>query len=133
MMLIGKTTFNQLLAAAEAPKESMEKPMKRNIALDVIIWYAEKLIKNLSLEDIVQAIEKVWIMSNYFYIIDVKQESADQYLMIFKHHQNKRYSNYWLGYFTELFNSEDLSFKCIIEGEALDEILSLTLKKLHDK
>jgi hypothetical protein len=133
MMLIGKTTFNQLLAAADAPKESLEKPQKRNLALDAIIWYTGKLLKSLSLEEIVQAIEKVWIMSNYFYLIDVRQESSDQYLMIFKHHQNKRYSNYWLGYFTELFRSDDLAFKCVIEGEALDETLSLTVKKLHDK
>jgi len=133
MMLIGKTTFNQLLAAAETPEESLDKPMKRNIAQDVIIWYTGKLIKNLSLEEIVQAIEKVWIMSNYFYLIDVRQESKDQYLVIFKHHQNKRYSNYWLGYFRELFQSEELSYKCVIEGEALDETLSMTIKKLHDK
>jgi len=133
MMLIGKTTFNQLLTAAETPKESLAKPQKRNIALDTILWYTGKPIRNLSLEEIVNAIQKVWIVANYFYFIDVKKESADQYHIIFKHHQNKRYSNYWFGYFKELFHSEELSFKCAVEGETFDETLSLTVKMLHNK
>ena len=91
-----------------------------------------KAIK-LSLEEIVNAIQKVWIVANYFYFIDIKKESVDQYHIIFKHHQNKRYSNYWFGYFKELFDSEDLSFKCVVEGEEFDETLSMTVKKLHDK
>ena len=133
MMLIGKTTFNQLIAAAEAPEERLDKPFKRNVALDVILWYTGKPIKTLLLNEILNAIQKMWVVANYFYIIDLKQESEDQYHLMFKHHQTKRYSNYWLGYFSELFNSEDLSFKCAIEGESYDETLSLTIKNLHDK
>jgi len=132
-MLIGKTTFNQLLAAAEKPEESLYKPGKKNIALDVILWVTGKPIWNLSLEDIINAIKKMWIVANYFYLIDIKKESADQYRIIFKHYENRRFSNYWLLYFTELFHSEDLSFKCAIEGEALDETLFLTIKKLYKK
>ncbi len=133
MMLIGKTTFNQLIAAAEAPRDSLDKPFKKNVALDVILWFTGKQIKNLSLEEILNAISKMWVVSNYFYMVDIKKESEDQYHLMFKHRQNKRYSNYWLGYFTELFNFEDLGFKCAIEGQAFDETLSLTVKKLHDK
>ncbi len=133
MMLIGKTTFNQLLSAAETPEESLDKPIKRNIALDVILWYTGKPIRSLSLEEIINAIQKVWIVANYFYYIDAKKEHADEFHLIFKHYQNKRYSNYWFEYFKELFHSEDLSFKCAVEGEAFDETLSLTIKKLHDK
>ena len=133
MMLIGKTTFNQLIAAAEAPKDSLDKPFKKNVALDVILWFTGKPIKSLSLEEILNAIQKMWVVSNYFYMVDIKKESADQYHVLLKHRQNKRYSHYWQGYFTELFNSEDLGFKCAIEGQAFDETLSLTVKKLHDK
>ena len=132
MMLIGKTTFNQLIAAAEAPKDSLEKPFKRNVALDLILWYTGKPIKTLSLEEILKTIQKMWVVANYFHLIDARKESEDQYHLIFKHRQNKRYSNYWLGYFTELFHSDDLAFKCAVEGEAFDETLSLTVKKLHD-
>ncbi|MFX0139678.1 MAG: hypothetical protein ACFFDN_38920, partial [Candidatus Hodarchaeota archaeon] len=114
MMLIGKTTFNQLIAAAEAPKESLDKPFKRNVALDLLLWYTGKPIKTLSLEEILNTIQKMWVVANYFHLIDIRKESDDQYHLIFKHRQNKRYSNYWLGYFTELFNSEDLAFKCVI-------------------
>ena len=133
MMLIGKTTFNQLLTAAQTPEESLDKPIKRNIALDVILWYTKRPIKSLSLEEIINSIQKFWMVANYFYYIDIKKEESDQFHVIFKHHQNKRYSNYWFEYFKELFHSEDLSFKCIVEGEAFDETLSLTIKKSHNK
>ena len=104
--------------------------MKKNISRDVILWYTGKPIKDLSLEEIITTIEKVWKAANFFYNIDTKKTMADQYHMIFHHYQNKRYSNYWLGYFKELFNSEDLSFKCELEGVVLDESLSLTIKQL---
>lgn len=133
MMLIGKTTFKELLIAAETPEESLDKPIKRNIALDVILWYTGKPIRNITFNEILLTIKKMWIAANYFYFIDLKKESDDQYHLIFKHHQDKRYSNYWLRYFKELFQAKDLSFKCAVEGEAFDETLSLTIKKLHDK
>lgn len=133
MMLIGKTTFMQMIAAAESPEDSLDKPIKRNIALDTILWYTGKQIRSLSLDEILNAIKVVWKAANYFYLIDVRKESSDQYHVIFKHYQNKRYSNYFLSYFKELFKSEDLMFKCLVEGEAFGETLSLTVKKLHDK
>ncbi|MBY9007245.1 MAG: hypothetical protein KGD63_10860 [Candidatus Lokiarchaeota archaeon] len=133
MMLIGKTTFNQLLSAAESPEESLDKPMKRNIALGVILWVTGKPINVLSLEEIIYAIKKMWIVANYFYFVDIKKLASDEYHVVCKHHENKRYSNYWLGYFKELFLSEELPFKCIVEGQAFDETLSLTIKKLFHK
>ncbi|MFW9783302.1 MAG: hypothetical protein ACFFFB_13550 [Candidatus Heimdallarchaeota archaeon] len=132
MMLIGKTTFIQLLAAAEAPEESLDRPIKKNIALDVIVWYTGKPAKSLTLEEIIYAIQKMWNVANYFYFIDVK-ETDDEYYIIFKHHQNRRYSNYWMRYFQELFSSSDLQFKVLVEGEILDETLSLTIKKAYKK
>lgn len=131
MMLVGKTTFIQLLAAAEAPEESLDRPIKKNVALDVIVWYTGKPVKNLSLEDTIYAIKKMWNVANYFYFIDVR-ENDDEYYIIFKHHQNRRYSNYWLRYFQELFSSSDLQFKALVEGESLDETLSLTIKKAYN-
>ncbi len=133
MMLIGKTTFKQLLTAAEAPEESLDKPIKRNIAKDIILWYTGKMLKSLELQEIIFAIEKLWKMANYFYFIDVIKEEDDQFHIIFRHNQNERYSSYWLRYFTELFTSSELSFKCIVEGQALAESLSLTVKKAYDK
>ncbi len=128
MMLIGKTTFNQMLAAAESEETSLYKPQKKNVALDVILWYTGIPINKLSLQEIIEAIEKVWIVANYFYFIDAKKEEGkDEYHILFKHHQNRRYSEYWLGYFQELFTSQDLSFECEVEGQALDESLSLTV------
>ena len=127
MMLIGKTTFNQLIAAAEAPEDAREKPYKKNVAYDLILWYTGKTLKNLTLEDIINTIAKIWVVANYFYQIDVHHE-GDEYNILFKHRQNKRYSRYWLGYFKEVFLLDDLSFKCIPEGQAFEETLSMTIK-----
>lgn len=127
MMLIGKTTFNQLITAAESPTDALEKSFKRNIAFDIILWYTEKPLKNLTLEEIIATIQKMWVVANYFYKIDVHQE-GDKFHLLFKHRQNKRYSRYWLGFFTELFHSEELAYKCITEGQSFDETLSLTIK-----
>ncbi len=128
MVLIGKTTFNQLIAAAEAPKESLDKPFKKNVAFDIILWYTGKPLKSLTLEEILNTIKKMWVVANYFYIIDIKKENENEYHLLFKHRQNKRFSNYWLGYFTELFSSEELAFKCSLEGQAFDETLSISIK-----
>lgn len=127
MMLIGKTTFNQLIEAAEAPEEALDKPFKKNVAFDLILWYTEKPLKNLTIDEIIATIQKIWVVANYFYMIDVHKE-GDEFHLLFKHRQNKRYSRYWLGYFTEVFQSEELSFKCITEGQAFDETLSMTIK-----
>lgn len=133
MMLIGKTTFNQLIAAAEAPKESLDKPFTKNVAFDLILWYnSGKPLKNLTIDEIITTIQKIWVVANYFFDINVQKE-GDEYFLLFKHRQNKRYSRYWLGYFTELFSSENLSFKCIIEGQAFDETLSMTIKVGYKK
>ena len=132
MMLIGKTTFNQLIAAAEAPKDALERPFKKNVAIDLILWYTGKPLKSLKLKEIITTVQKVWVVANYFYKIDVHHE-GDEYHLLFKHRQNKRYSRYWLGYFTELFHSEELAYKCITEGQTFDETLSMTIKEAFKK
>ncbi|MCK4481285.1 MAG: hypothetical protein KAV01_12215, partial [Candidatus Lokiarchaeota archaeon] len=59
MMLIGKTTFNQLIHAAEMPEESLEKPWRKNIGIDLILWYNEsKPLKTLSVEEIISTVQK---------------------------------------------------------------------------
>ena len=129
MMLIGKTTFNQLIRAAEAPKDSLEKPFKKNVAIDIILWYNDsRPLKSLSPEEIMSTIQKMWVVANYFHSIDVKKEEEDLFHLLFRHRQNKRYSAYWLGYFTELFKSEEMAFQFEVEGQAFDETLSLMIK-----
>ena len=129
MMLIGKTTFNQLIAAAEAPEESLTKPWHKNVAIDLILWYNEaKPLKSLSIEEIIKTIQKMWVVANYFHTIDVVKESEDEFHLLFRHRQNKRYSSYWMGYFTELFTSEEMPFKCQVEGQVFDESISMMIK-----
>jgi len=133
MMLIGKTTFNQLIAAAEAPEESLAKPWHKNVAIDIILWYTGKPLKSLTIEEIIKTIQKIWVVANYFYTIDIKKEREDEYHLLFRHRQNKRYSAYWLGYFTELFHSEEMPFKIAVEGQTFDETLSMTVKLGYEK
>lgn len=133
MLLIGKTTFNQLIAAAENPESSLEKPIKKNTALDLVLWYTKKPIKELSLDDLLTAIKKIWVMANYFFLIEVIKSDQNKYHIIFKHHQNKRYSKFWSMLFQNLLQNEDLSFKCIVDGDALEESLSITIKEVHEK
>ncbi|MFW9942842.1 MAG: hypothetical protein ACFFFT_17540, partial [Candidatus Thorarchaeota archaeon] len=98
MMLIGKTTFNQLIHAAELPEDAREKAYQKNVAFDLILWYTGKPLKSLTVEEIINTIAKMWVVANYFYAIDVNKEN-DEYHVLFKHRQNRRYSEYWLGYF----------------------------------
>ncbi|MFX1409627.1 MAG: hypothetical protein ACFFA6_04695 [Promethearchaeota archaeon] len=134
MMLIGKTTFNQLIAAAEAPEESLKKPWRKNVAIDIILWYNDaKPLKSLSIEEILDTIQRMWVVANYFHTIDLVKESKDEYHLVFRHRQNKRYSSYWLGYFTELFQSEEMPFKFIVEGHCFDETLSMIIKVAFEK
>ncbi|MFX0041112.1 MAG: hypothetical protein ACFFAB_17365 [Candidatus Heimdallarchaeota archaeon] len=129
MMLIGKTTFNQLIAAAEAPEDSISKPWRKNVAIDLILWYNDsKPLKSLAMQEIICTVQKMWVVANYFHTIDVKKESEDLYHLLFRHRQNKRYGIYWLGYFTELFTSEEMPFKCEVEGQAFDESVSMSIK-----
>jgi hypothetical protein len=132
MCLIGKTTFNQLIHAAEMPEEALDRPWHKNVAFDLILWYTGKPLKNLTVEEIIKTIAKIWTVANYFYAIDVHKQD-DEFHVLFKHRQNRRYSEYWLGYFKILFMSEDLAFKCTVEGMTFDESISMIIKVGYKK
>ena len=129
MMLIGKTTFNQLIHAAAENKDALERPFKKNVAMELIMWYNNsRPVKSLSIEQIINTIQKIWVVANYFYTIDVTQINPNEYHLLFRHRQNRRYSEYWLGYFTELFKSPEMPCQCEIEGLTYDESISITIK-----
>ncbi|MHA2281748.1 MAG: hypothetical protein ACXAC5_12960 [Promethearchaeota archaeon] len=132
MCLIGKTTFNQLIHAAAMPEDARERAYHKNVAFDLILWHTGKPLKSLKVEEIINTIAKIWVVANYFYAIDVHKEN-DEYHILFKHRQNRRFSEYWLGYFTTLFNSEDLAFKCSVEGMTFDESISMIVKVGYKK
>ncbi|MGQ4874367.1 MAG: hypothetical protein ACP6IY_09885 [Promethearchaeia archaeon] len=136
MMLIGRTTFRQLIAAAEAPKRSIEKPQRKNNALDVILWYTKKPITALSLEEILKAIQKMWVVSNFFDRIEISKENENIYYLSFIHHEDERYSRYWLGYFEVLFNflneSKDVPFKCKFSGQVFGQTVSITIEEIKE-
>ena len=61
--------------------------------------------------------------------IEINKENGDEYHLIFKHGQKKRYSEYWGKYFIELLSSDELSFKCVIEAQYFEETISLLIKQ----
>lgn len=128
VMIVGKKFFGQLL---EQSKNNFEQLKVSNLAIDPLLWYLGKPIKELSLEDFLNAIKKIWVVFNFFNLIDVKKETEDYFYIIFNHRQNKQYSNFWLKFFKELFTSGELPFKYNVEGEAYEETFSLTIKKQY--
>jgi len=65
MMLIGKTTFNQLIHAAEVPEDALDKPWRKNVAIDLILWLNEsKPLKSLSMEEIINAVMYEPVVNN---------------------------------------------------------------------
>lgn len=134
MMLIGKTTFNQLIRAAAEPSAALDMPFKKNESLDMIMWYNNsRPLKSLTFEEVIHTIQKIWVVANYFYSIDINKSAEDEFHMLFRHRQNKRYSEYWLGYFTELLHSKDMPFQCTLEGQTYDESISITIKVGYEK
>lgn len=133
MMLIGKTTFNQLIAAAEDEQRALDKPQEKNNALDVIIWYTGKPLRILSLEEILDAIKQVYTVANYFDRIEIRERTANIYDLMLYHQQDFKFSDYWLGYFRILFNnlnkSEVVPFECEFKGEAHQQTISVSIKE----
>lgn len=132
VMLISKKLFTQLITMIKNPTNNVNQISMKNLALDPILWFTGKPIKNLTLEEILNAIKKIWIIFNYFSLIDINKESPNQYYVIFSHRQNKYYSNFWLNYLNNIFNSDNFSFKCKAIGDAYEETLSLTITKIDD-
>jgi len=69
----------------------------------------------------------MWVVSNYFYKIDIVKENEKKFHLLFKHRQNKRYSSYWFGYFKELFTSEEMPYEATVAGQSFEESLSITI------
>jgi hypothetical protein len=128
VMIVGKKFITQLINAADIKGFTLKKPQIRNLAIDPILWYSGKPIKELDLEEFLNIIKKIWVVFKYFNLIDIKKQDENEYYVMFNHRQNKSYSNFWLKIFKELFKLEEFSFQCTVDGEAYEETLSLTIK-----
>ena len=130
VMMVGKKFITQLINAADIKGFELKKPQIRNLAIDPLLWYSGKPIKELSLEEFLNAIKRIWVVFKYFNLIDVKKQSEKNYYIMFNHRQNKSYSNFWLKIFKELFTLDEFAFNVVVEGEAYEETLSLTIKEV---
>ena len=130
VMMVGKKFITQLINAADIKGFTLKKPQIRNLAIDPLLWYVGKPIKELSLEEFLNAIKRIWTVFKYFNLIDVKKQSDKNFYVMCSHRQNKSYSNFWMKIFKELFTLEEFAFNCEVDGEAYEETLSLTIKEI---
>ncbi|MFX1394966.1 MAG: hypothetical protein ACFFAH_15540 [Promethearchaeota archaeon] len=97
MALIGKWTFLSLITG------DYKNLINENIAVDIIEWYKQKQIDDLSIFEILKAIKEIWVAANYFINIDIKVGSKGTFQMsLFHDFNNREYSEYWGKYFTML-------------------------------
>jgi hypothetical protein len=101
MLLVGKPTFLAYISGDH------KKAYDNNIALDIIEWYTQKSIENLSLEAILNAIKKIWVAANYFYEIKIEKGNKGAYIMLLYHEfQNEKYGEFWGNYFSLLLSRQ---------------------------
>jgi hypothetical protein len=107
MALIEKSTFSTLVEGK--PKEVMNE----NIAVDIIEWYSKKLINEIKIPELLDAIKNLWVALNFFTRIRITPGNRGTYMMTFFHdvHQ-KIYSEYWGKYFLQFLR---INKKCEVE------------------
>jgi len=130
VMLVGKKFITQFIGIAEASNYALDDSQIRILSIDPILWFVGKPLKELSLEEFLNAIKKIWTVFNYFNMIEIKKESGNIFYVMLNHRQNKSYSTFWLNFCKRLFKLNDLAFNCDIDGEAYEETLSIKIKLL---
>lgn len=121
MVLVGKRTFLSYISG------DYKKAFRENIAIDILEWYKNKNIVEMSLIELLDSIKDVWLSANYFYKIDSEVGSKGSYQMSFYHDlHSKRYSDFWGNYFSELLSHQK---QCDVEIFARHESLILRISK----
>ncbi|MFX1276766.1 MAG: hypothetical protein ACFFAT_17225 [Promethearchaeota archaeon] len=95
MLMVGKPTFLAYISG------NYKQVYEDNIAIDIIEWYTQKNIEDLSIEATLNAIKDIWIAGNYFYDAKIEKGNKGSYIMLLYHDfQNKTYSEFWGNYFS---------------------------------
>ena len=117
MVLVGKRTYLSYISG------DYKKAFRENIAIDIIEWYKNKNIVEMSLDELLDSIRNIWLSANYFFKIDIEVGSKGNYQMSFYHDfHSKRYSDFWGNYFSELLSHQK---QCDVEIFARNESLIL--------
>lgn len=119
MVLVGKKTYLSYISG------DYKKAFTENIAIDILEWYKNENVADMSLDELLDSIKNVWLSANYFYKIDIDVGSKGSYQMSFYHDfHSKRYSDFWGNYFSELLHNQK---QCDIEIFARNESLILRI------
>lgn len=122
MVLVGKRTYLSYISG------DYKKALTENIAIDILEWYKNKTIVEMSLIELLDSIKNVWLSANYFYKIDIEVGSKGSYQMSLYHDfHDKRYSEFWGNYFSELISNQK---HCEVEIFARNESLILRITPL---
>ncbi|MBD3228715.1 MAG: hypothetical protein GF329_11070 [Candidatus Lokiarchaeota archaeon] len=119
MVLVGKTTYLSYISGD--PLLAHEK----NIATEIIEWYKQKKIDELSVKETIEAIKDIWLAANYFFRIEINVGNKGSYQMTFHHDlHHKQYSEFWGTYFMSFLRFKK---KCEVEIFARNESLILNI------
>ncbi len=99
MVLVGKTTYLSYISTMP------RKAFTENNAVEIIEWFYDfKSISDLSTEEILVAIQKVWTSGNYFREFRIEHKADDSFRVVVTHDMNDtKYSEFWATYFKVLF------------------------------
>jgi hypothetical protein len=129
MMAVGRRTFLSYIETLP------EEPKNENNALELVEWYYNKTITELSLYEILNAIRAIWIAGNYFRTIIIEPIDNPvpivslKFRMIFNHDFNERkYGQYWGEYFKTVLEKSPLNYK-ILKLEVRNQFFRLEVAK----
>ena len=94
MLLVGKPTFLAYISG------NYETAFEHNVAVDILEWYAKKIIDQMTCREILEGLKTIWIAANYFYKIEIEEKKGGGFDVSFYHDLHElRYSEYWGKYF----------------------------------
>lgn len=130
MISVGRRTFLSYIDnLPDKPIKDKDSPIKDNNAKELIEWFSGKEINEMSLEDIINAIKRLWQAANYFSDVRLEPiltEHAIKYKVIFFHNFNTvKYGEYWTKYFRFLFES----LGCTVDSSSRNESFHLIITK----
>ena len=117
---MGKTTFLAYITG------NVENAFKKNIAIEVIEWYEGKRIEEMDFDGFLEGLIGMWHVANYFYKIDLDQNSEGAYQIRFNHDLNNKYSTYWANYFQTLLTD---NWDCSVDKFIRNESFYLIIKR----
>ncbi|OLS14620.1 MAG: hypothetical protein RBG13Loki_1761 [Promethearchaeota archaeon CR_4] len=94
MLLVGKATFLAYISG------NFEKAFTHNVATDILEWYTQKHIDQMTCREILEGLKTIWMAANYFYKVEIEEKDGGVFEVSYYHDLHElRYSEFWGKYF----------------------------------